>query len=150
MIATLIVLLGALAGLVVPDVVAGLTCSAPNNLPCRPLTLECLVAAAGGLGVAWPAISNDPAVPPEEPYDEGSRRPDRNEREYAPEPPPGYQPPPPGNPADALNDPGFKQAKEDWARQNSDRFPTIPDPEARDRDSVYDTIIRSIQNKEGR
>ena len=146
----------ALAGFVVvpdfviaPDLLGRLICTAAENVPCRPLTLECLVAAAGGLGVAWPAVSNDPPVPPDAPYDEGSQRPQDNTREYAPDPPPGSQPPRPQSPQDALNDEAFRKAKEDWARENSDQFPTIPAPPS-DGDSVYDALIKSIQNKEQR
>ncbi len=150
----------ALGGLVVapdfvilPDLLGGLVCTAAENVPCRPLTLECLVTAAGGLGVAWPAISNDPPIPPDPdpdapPYDEGSQRPQDNSRDYAPEAPPGNQPPRPPSPQDALSDPGFDQAREDCARENSDRFTTITTPSGGD--SVYDTIIKSIQNKEQR
>ena len=39
-----------------PDWLGGAMCSAPDNLPCRPLTLECLFAGAGGLAAGLPAI----------------------------------------------------------------------------------------------
>ena len=146
----------ALGGLIVapqfvmaPDLLGGLICTAAENVPCRPRTLECLITAAGGLGVAWPAISNEPPIPPDPdpdapPYDESSDRPQDNQREYAPEAPPGYEPPRPQSPQDALNDPRFGEAKRDWARENSDRFPTIPPPS--EGDSAYDTLVKSIQN----
>ncbi len=145
----LLEVVAALAGLLsAPDVIGNLVCTAAENLPCRPLTLECLVAGAGGLGVAWPAISNDPPVPPDEPYDERSDQPDRTPREYAPAPPPGYEPPPPQSPQDALNDPNFKGAKEDWARDISDSLPTTSEPSTGE--SAHDTLIKSIQNKNRR
>jgi hypothetical protein len=87
-------------------------------------------------------------VPPDAPYDESSARPDENQRDYAPSPPPGYEPPPQRDPADALNDPDFKKAKDDWAREVSDSLPTAPPP--RDSDSAYDTLVKSIQNRDQR
>lgn len=124
-----------------PDLVASLVCSAPDNANCRPLTLECLVASAGGLGVAWPSI-----LPP---YEEHSD-PTRNDREYAPEPPPGYEPPPPRSPQDAVNDDQFRQAREDWARRNAHRMPTTTQTGPSAGSTAYDTLVRSIRNKDAR
>lgn len=127
----------ALGGLLIaPDVVGDLACSAAKNLPCRPLTLECLFGAAGGLGAGLPAVP---------PGWGGFPTPDPP-RQYAPSPPPGYQPPPQRDPRDALNDPQFRKAKEDWARDNADRV--YPSSAGDDRDSgqsVADFVVESIR-----
>jgi hypothetical protein len=137
---------GALGGLLAAQsVLAGqdlmdLVCTAAENLPCRPLTLECLFAAAGG------AAAGLPAIPPS--YRE---TPDpRASRDYAPEPPPGYQPPPRQSPQDALSDEDFRQAREDWARDNADRvYPTPPAERTRGQ-SAADVLVQSIRHSGSR
>lgn len=131
----------ALQGLLLsPDALSGLLCTAAENLPCRPLTLECLFAGAGGLAAGLPAI------PP--PYRED--RDPRAPREYAPEPPPGYQPPQRQSPQDALGDDAFRQAREDWARDNADRvYPTAPPDRVRGA-GIADVVVQSIRNSSSR
>lgn len=100
------------AMLIAPDVVATLACSAAENLPCRPLTLECLFAGAGGLAAGLPAVP---------PGWGGFPTPDPP-REYAPNPPPGYQPPaPPPDPQDAFNDPEYQRRRNDYFEDQKDR-----------------------------
>jgi hypothetical protein len=138
----ILALAAALGGLLIaPDMIVSLACSASENLPCRPLTLECLFVGAGGLGAGLPAIPPWPRyVPP-------SAAPDRSPREYAPSPPPGYQPSPPQSPQDALNNPDFKRVKDDWARDNADRvFPSTGRQESKGM-SVADVLVEGIRNK---
>lgn len=128
---------GSLVGLLIGHEVGDLVCTAAENLPCRPLTLECLFAAAGGLAAGIPAI------PP--PYRE---TPDpRASRPYGgPEPPPGYTPPPRQSPQDALNDEAFRQAREDWARDNADRVYPSPDPGRSRGRTAADVLVQSIRH----
>ena len=153
LIGMLVVAVVAVGLAVAPDVAFGLVCTAPENLPCRPLTLECLFVGAGGVAAGLPAVPPGWGGFPEfergpapDSYDESDNRPQDNPRTYAPEPIPGYQPPRPPSPQDALNDPAFERAKQDWARENSDRFPTTSSAPSSG-DSAYDTLVKSIQNK---
>jgi hypothetical protein len=141
--------------LISPDWFGGALCSAPDNLPCRPLTLECLFAGAGGLAAGLPAIPPgwggfpEPGQTPVPPYDERPDVPDQS-RPYAPDAPPGYQPPPPGDPQSALNDPAFEQAKRDWARENADRVYPSQGGQADRGMSVGDIVVQSIRNQGSR
>jgi hypothetical protein len=134
----MIVTLGDLAS--VPDVVGNLVCTAAENLPCRPLTLECLFAGVGGLSAGLPAVP---------PGWGGFPVPDPP-REYAPEPPAGHQPPPPQSPQDALNDPEFKRLKDDWARTNADRLYPPGAPQKSRGMSAGDVLVESIRNSNSR
>jgi len=134
-----------------PDWLSGAMCSAPDNLPCRPLTLECLFAGAGGLAAGLPAIPPGWGGFPEPGQTPAPPAPDRNDthdqsRPYAPDAPPGYQPPPPGSPQDALSDPAFDQAQRDWMRQHGGRAPT-PTPTGT---TLNDIVVQSIRNQGAR
>lgn len=129
-------------GIVSPDLIVSVLCTAPENIPCRPLTLECLFVGTGGLGAGLPAVPPGwGGFPTPEPP-----------RRYAPNPPPGYQPPPPRSPQDALNDPEFTKVKEDWARDNADRvYPTTTGRDERDRGpSAADVLVESIRSSGSR
>ena len=96
----------ALQGLLVsPDALGGLLCTAAENLPCRPLTLECLFAGAGGLAGGLPAVPPGwGGFPTPEPP-----------RRDTPGQSSGDQPPQPRSPQDALNDPEFQRLRHDYA-----------------------------------
>jgi hypothetical protein len=134
------------------DPLTAAVCTAAENLPCRPLTLECLMAAAGALPAGYAATTPLP------PWLGGGTAGDRYDehptpggpRDYAPEPGPGDQPQPPRqSPQDALSDEGLRSAQEDWARRNSDRFPTIRD-DGNAGSSFADTLVQSIRNSGNR
>ncbi|MEP7159071.1 MAG: hypothetical protein ABI797_06565 [Chloroflexota bacterium] len=124
------------------DVVASLVCTAAENLPCRPLTLECLFAGVGGLSAGLPAVPPGwGGFPTPEPP-----------RQYAPSPPPGYQPPPPQSPQDALND--VQRLKDDYAvdKDRAGRAAGVGLPTGAPSTgmSAADVLIQSIRNSNRR
>jgi hypothetical protein len=138
MLVGLIAIAVAASGVILGPDIADAVCTAAENLPCRPLTLECLFAGAGGLAAGLPAVP---------PGWGGFPTPDPPRR-YAPDPAPGYEAPTPPSPQDALNDPEFQRLQRDYARSQAERQAASPPVPSRrtDGQSAADVLVQSIRH----